>query len=88
MVHQQRVDGRPLVTEIACVEDLSGGHDATQFTVTPVFDRPAPDAPLVWTGAVPSRLQRSFERIGTDVVEHLDPARGTGSLPSLAEQRP
>lgn len=88
VVHQQRVGGRPVVTEIACVEDLAGGSAATQFTVTPVFDRPAPDAPLVWTGAVPSRLRRDFERIGMDVVDVLDPSRGTGALPSLQEHRP
>ena len=87
VVHQRRVDGRPMVTEIACVEDLAGGESATQFTVTPVFDRPTPDAPLVWTGAVPARLRRSFERLGMDVVDVLDPSRGTGSLPPMAEQR-
>ncbi len=87
VVHQQRVDGRPVVTEIACVEDLAGGASATQFTVTPVFDRPTPDAPLTWTGAVPSRLRRDFERAGLDVVDVLDPSRGAGALPSLAEHR-
>ncbi len=86
VVHQQRVDGRPVVSEIVCVEDLAGGDAATQFTVTPVFDRPAPGSPLVWTGAVPSRLRREFERAGMDVVDVLDPSRGTGVLPPMAEQ--
>ena len=87
VVHQQRVDGRPVVTEIACVEELAGGDSATQFTVTPVFDRPAADGPLVWTGAVPSRLGRAFDRAGMDVVDTLDPGRGTGVLPSLTQAR-
>jgi len=88
VVHTQRVGDRPVVTEITCVEDLAGGDSATQFTVTTVFDRPTADAPLVWTGAVPSRLRRAFERTGRDVVDVLDPSRGTGVLPSLSERRP
>jgi hypothetical protein len=87
VVHQQRIDGRPVVTEISCVEDLAGGEHATQFTVTTVFDRPSTDAPLAWTGAIPSRLRRAFERAGIDLVDVLDPSRGTGTLPALAERR-
>lgn len=87
VVHQERVDGRPQVTEIACVEDLAGGDSATQFTLTTVFDRASADGPLTWTGAVPVRLQKAFDRAGIDLVDLLDPSAGTGALPSLTEGR-
>jgi pilus assembly protein CpaF len=83
VVHQQRIGGTPVVTEIACVEDLAGGDSATQFTVTTVFDRPTATSPLVWTGAVPARLQRHMERAGIDMLDMLDPSRGSGPLPRL-----
>lgn len=83
VVHQERVADRPVVTEVACVEDLAAGDGATQFTITTVFERPSVDAPLEWTGAVPVRVQRAFERAGIDLVELLDAGVGTGELPSL-----
>ena len=88
VVHQHRIDGRPVVTEIVCVEDLAGGADAAQFTVTPVFERRAPGGPLVWTGAIPARLRRRLDRVGTDVVDLLDTTGGVGPRPSRGEHEP
>ena len=76
VVHCSRVDGVPQVNEISAVEDLQGGEDATQFTVTDVFNRPTADAPLSWSGAVPSRLRQRLSLAGIDIVSLLDPAVG------------
>jgi pilus assembly protein CpaF len=75
VIHQERVDGRPQVTEVVCVEDLAGGDAATRFTLTPVYARERPDGPLTWTGAVPARLAETFARRGLDVRDALDPTR-------------
>lgn len=74
VVHQERIDGVPKVTEIVCVEDLAGGSEATRFTTTVLFERAGPRAPLRWTGAVPARLGRAFERRGLDVRDVLGDA--------------
>ena len=74
VVHCSRVDGVPQVNEITAVEDLQGGDDATQFTVTDVFNRPSAGAPLSWTGAVPSRLRQRFTLADVDLMSVLDPA--------------
>ena len=39
VVHCARTAAGPRVTEVAMVEDLAGGADATHFTVTEVFRR-------------------------------------------------
>jgi pilus assembly protein CpaF len=54
------------VAEIACVEDLAGGPDATQFTVSGIFDRRADDV-LGWTGTLPVRATRALREAGHDV---------------------
>ena len=54
------------------VEDLQGGLDATQFTVTEVFRRPGPDQPLAWTGNLPVRAARALAAAGHDVRHLLD----------------
>jgi pilus assembly protein CpaF len=79
VVHCSRVDGVPQVTEIVAVEDLAGGEDATSFTTTTLFDRPTADAPLSWTGAIPSRLRRPFAQAGLDVTQVLDPSFTMGA---------
>lgn len=76
VVHCTRTPLGPRVTEVLAVEDLAGGADATQFTATPVFARDAPDGPLVWTGQIPTRLERLLRQAGVDVREALD---GAGS---------
>jgi pilus assembly protein CpaF len=62
-----RGSDRPQVTEVVAVEDLAGGLDATQFTVTELFRRPGDDHPLLWSGAVPERLGRKLAAVGGDV---------------------
>jgi pilus assembly protein CpaF len=66
VVHCARGPRGPQVTEILAVEDLATG-DATQFTVTELFARNAPDAPLTWTGLLPSRAGRLFRQAGIDL---------------------
>jgi pilus assembly protein CpaF len=72
VVHSTRTQGGPTVTEVAMVEDLQGGLDATQFTVTEVFRRPGPDRPLAWTGNLPARATRALADAGHDVRRLLD----------------
>ena len=55
------------VTEILAVEDLAAGPDATQFTVTELFERPRTDLPLRWTGNLPVRASRALREAGFDV---------------------
>jgi pilus assembly protein CpaF len=75
VVHCARTGSGLRVTEIACVEDLAGGPDATQFTVTEVFARPRHDLPLAWTGELPIRAGRSLREAGHDVRALLGSAR-------------
>jgi pilus assembly protein CpaF len=72
VVHCTRTAGVPRVTEVVMVEDLQGGLDATQFTVTEVFRRPGPDRPLAWTGNLPVRAARALAEAGHDVRRLLD----------------
>jgi hypothetical protein len=67
VVHCSRTADGPRVTEILAVEELAAGVEATQFTTTPVFNRPDPSGPLVWTGQVPTRLAALFARSGEDL---------------------
>jgi pilus assembly protein CpaF len=67
-----RTSAGPRVTEVAMVEDLAGGADATHLTVTEVFRRPGPDQPLAWTGDVPARAARTLADAGFDVRSLLE----------------
>jgi pilus assembly protein CpaF len=73
VVHCARTPAGPRVTEVALVEDLAGGAEATHFTVTEVFRRPGADAPLAWTGDVPARAVRRLADAGYDIRALLDP---------------
>jgi len=76
VVHARRTARGPRVTEIALVEDLAGGAEAAQLTVTEVFRRAgslAHDAPLEWTGNVPVRAARAFDDAGLDLLGVLRP---------------
>lgn len=73
VVHCARHGERVQVTEIAAVEDFQGGRDATAFTVSELFRRERPDAPLRWTGDLPTRARRALEAAGHDVRRLLDP---------------
>src|SRR5262249_7036100 len=50
VVHCTRTARGPRVTEVALVEDLAGGAEATHFTVTEVFRRARGEAPPAWDG--------------------------------------
>jgi len=67
VVHCARREADPQVTEVIAVEDLQTGRDATNFTVTEVFQRERVEGPLRWTGNVPARLVRPLELAGYDV---------------------
>lgn len=74
VVHARRTAHGPRVTEIALVEDLAGGAEAAQLTVTDVFRRAgslAHDAPLDWTGNVPVRAAQAFDDAGLDLLGAL-----------------
>jgi pilus assembly protein CpaF len=73
VVHCARAAAGPRVTEVALVEDLAGGAEATHFTVTEVFRRAGAEAPLAWTGDVPARAVRRLADAGYDVRALLDP---------------
>ncbi len=75
VVHCARGPHGPIVNEVVAVEDLAGGAEATQFTVTEVFSRPGAGEPLRWSGQVPSRLQRAFRQSGADLRALLPAAR-------------
>lgn len=70
VVHTDRGPDGPQVMSILAVEDLAGGAEAVQFTATDVFERGS-SGQLEWTGQVPSRLARAFERAGFDVSAML-----------------
>jgi pilus assembly protein CpaF len=72
VVQCARTPAGPRVVEIVAVEDLAGGADATQFTVTELFRRSGPGEPLVWTGQVPIRLGRALDAAGYEVRRLLD----------------
>jgi pilus assembly protein CpaF len=78
VVHCTRTPSGPRVTEVVMVEDLQGGLDATQFTVTEVFRRPGPDRPLAWTGNLPVRAARPLAEAGHEVRRLLDDRADTG----------
>src|SRR5688500_15903076 len=67
VVHCIRSATGPQVSSIIAVEDLTGPSDATQFTVTEVFNRADPGSRLEWTGQLPSRLGRRLADHGHDV---------------------
>lgn len=67
VVHCGRGPRGPQVNEIIAVEDLTGGFDAAQFTVTELFTREGPAAPLRWTGNIPTRMERALRLNGCDL---------------------
>jgi pilus assembly protein CpaF len=81
VVHCARTKQGVRVTEIIAVEDLAAGPEATQFTVTELFDRPRHDQPLEWTGNVPVRAGRALQEVGEDVRALLDIPQVPGRAP-------
>jgi pilus assembly protein CpaF len=75
VVHCRRTPDGPRVSAVACVEDMIGPADSTQFTMTEVFSSVAGRDDLPWTGVVPTRLARVFEDAGLDIRTYLEAAR-------------
>ena len=73
VVHCARTSDGPRVTEVVAVEDLAGGAESTQFTITPLFSRERLDAPIEWTGQLPSRVGRALREAGIDPTDLLGP---------------
>ena len=67
VVHLERTVDGPRVAEVVCVEEQAGGANATNFTVTEVFRRNQPDAPVGWTGQIPVRIERALSGVGYDI---------------------
>jgi len=76
----------PEVTEVIAVEDLAGGPEAAQFTVTELFGRHGPGEPLRWTGSLPVRAERALTAAGFDVRELLDLRTPVGTDLMVTEQ--
>ena len=74
VVHCARTREGVLVTEVIAVEELQTGPESTSFTVTELFRRPGPDAPLCWTGNVPVRIGRALQLHGFDLRRLLSAA--------------
>jgi pilus assembly protein CpaF len=77
VVHCERTPQGPRVSEVIAVEDLAGGSDAAQFTVTSVFASTGPDGQLGWSGSVPARATRQLEAAGYDVRQLLGVDKST-----------
>jgi pilus assembly protein CpaF len=86
VVHSSRVDGVPQVNEVIAVEEQTTSEGGTAFTVSELFTRETPAAPLTWTGTIPVRCARALTAAGYDVRELLDTST---SLPlAAAADRP
>jgi pilus assembly protein CpaF len=72
VVHCSRTRDQVLVSEIAAVEDLTGGPDAVQFTLTELFNRSHVDGPLQWSGNLPVRAARALREAGIDIRTLLE----------------
>ena len=66
VVHCTRNRDGVRVAEIAAVEDLAGGPDALQFTVTDLFTRDPDQNTLRWSGNLPVRASRALRDAGFD----------------------
>ncbi|MGI8683506.1 MAG: CpaF family protein, partial [Acidimicrobiales bacterium] len=72
VVHCTRIGDEVRVSEVVAVEELQTGRDSTAFTVTELYRRDGPGAPLTWTGNLPDRAARPLEMAGYDVRQLLD----------------
>jgi pilus assembly protein CpaF len=67
VVYAERSHAGLRVQEILAVEEQAVGVDSVTFTTTDVFRRAHPTGPLSWTGQIPVRINRMFERRGFDL---------------------
>ena len=72
VVFCRRTADGPQVAEIVAVEDLAAGPEATQFTVTELFNRRGSTGQLDWTGNLPVRASRAFDDAGLDLTATID----------------
>ena len=72
VVHCARTKDGVRVTEVVAVEDLIGGPDSMQFTVTPLFERSVDGGALSWTGNLPVRADRALRDSGFDARRLLN----------------
>jgi pilus assembly protein CpaF len=72
VVQCARTHGQVRVSEIAAVEDLAGGPDSLQFTVTELFGRQHLDGSLEWSGNLPVRAARALREAGFDARALLE----------------
>ncbi len=82
VVHCARTAWGPRVADVLAVEELQGGDNATQFTVTELFERSRYDQPLRWTGQIPVRMVRRLGEHGHDIHELLAHGPGLAPVPS------
>lgn len=76
VVHCDRIDGEPQVTEVVAVEEQQTGTGATAFTVSELFRRDPQDGALVWTGTLPVRCTPALAAAGHEVTTLLDDGGG------------
>jgi pilus assembly protein CpaF len=76
VVFCRRDGGRVQVDEVVAVEDMQSGTSAA-FTLTELFARQDPGAPLTWTGNLPGRASRLLQAAGFDPLAVLGPGRDT-----------
>ena len=81
VVHCVRTANGLRVSEIVAVEEQQTGPDAAAFTVTDLFRRSGPLAPLTWSGNMPVRLSRVLEAGGFDVIALLAEVPDHGESP-------
>ena len=86
VVFAERNAGHLQVTEIIAMEEQAAGNDAVAFTTTDLFSRRAPGAALSWSGQVPVRLSRMFERRGLDFRRVVHSGDLAGSAHGNGEQ--
>ena len=55
------------------VEEQQTGEGSSAFTLTELFARPTPEAPLAWTGNLPVRCARPLAAVGYDLQAELAP---------------
>lgn len=67
VVHCERGPDGPRVEEVVAVEDLAAGPEASHLTVTPLFSRSSPGAPLAWSGVLPVRAGPALAAAGFDL---------------------
>ncbi|HET7489158.1 MAG TPA: ATPase, T2SS/T4P/T4SS family [Acidimicrobiales bacterium] len=88
VVHCNRHGDEVRVSEVIAVEELQTGRDATAFTVTELFRRERPGAPLTWTGTLPTRAARPLEMAGYDVRRLLDARAAPFGVPAAEPPAP